>query len=140
LLILLTLSACTTSQPVPEIIVLIDDTAGAAEEKVSFRDDIAPLLQALCVSCHYDEGPLTGLSFQRRSSMTKLTGGRTVLVPGDAEKSTLFLVTVMPDYFIEAMPPTGHRLSDSEATNLYRWIDQGAEWPEDLVLEPRSAP
>ena len=68
--------------------------------------------------------------------MTKLTGGRTVLVPGDPEKSTLFLVTVMPDYFVEAMPPTGHRLSDAEASSLYRWIAQGAEWPKGLVLKP----
>ena len=140
LLTTVALAACTTTQSVPEVIVLFDDSGSVPDAKVSFKNDIAPLLQTRCVSCHYDEGPLTGLSFQRRSSMTELNGGRRVLVPGDPEKSSLFLVTVLPDYFIEAMPPTGHRLSDRESTQLYRWIDQGADWPEDLVLEPGTAP
>ena len=139
-LITLAMAGCNTTQSVPEVIVLVDDSGNVSDARVNFKNDLAPLLQARCVSCHYDDGPLTGLSFQRRSSMTELTGGRAVLVPGDPEKSTLFLVTVMPDYFVEAMPPTGHRLSDNEASNLYRWIAQGADWPKGLVLEPGTAP
>ncbi len=38
--------------------------------------------------------------------------------------------------FVEAMPPAGHKLTDEEATALYRWIAQGAEWPEKIVLKP----
>ena len=140
-LLALAMSACNTTQKsVPEVIVLVDDSGNVSDGRVSFKRDIAPLLQSRCVSCHYDEGPLTGLSFQRRSSIIEIGDGRSVLVPGDPEKSTLFLVTVMPDYFVEAMPPIGHRLSDVEASNLYRWIAQGAEWPKDLVLEPVASP
>jgi hypothetical protein len=134
------MAGCNTTQRIPEVIVLVGDSGSVSDARVSFKNDLVPLLEARCVSCHYDDGPLTDLSFQRRSSMTELTGGRAVLIPGDPEKSTLFLVTVMPDYFVEAMPPTGHRLSDNEATNLYRWIAQGAEWPKGLVLEPGTAP
>ncbi len=139
-LVALALPACNTTQPPPEVIVLVNDSENASNENISFRNAIAPMLEERCVTCHYDQGPLTGLSFQRRSAMLDVEEDRPILVPGDPEKSTLFLVTVMPDYFIEAMPPTGHRLSDREATNLYRWIKQGAEWPQDLVLKPQTAP
>jgi mono/diheme cytochrome c family protein len=140
-LMALVVSACqSTKTPTPEVIVLVDDSGNVSNGRVSFKDDIAPLLQARCVSCHYDEGPLTGLSFQRRASLLEDSDGRSILVPGDPEKSTLFLVTVMPDYFVEAMPPTGHRLSDVEASTIYRWIAQGADWPKDQVLEPGAAP
>ena len=142
-LALAAVSGCQSAKTVPpEVIVLIDDSgAGSiADTRVSFKNEIAPLLQARCVSCHYDEGPLTGLSFQRRATLLDDSDGRSILVPGDPEKSTLFLVTVMPDYFVEAMPPTGHRLTDTEASNIYRWIAQGADWPKDIVLKPGVAP
>ena len=131
----LSLAACAT-QPVPEVIVLVDDgSASGVVRPVDFKTDIAPLLQAKCLSCHHDEGPLTDLSFQRRTGLLVENAGRPVLVPGEPEKSTLFLVTVMPDYFVEAMPPTGHRLADEEAADLYHWILQGAEWPDQLALK-----
>jgi hypothetical protein len=139
-LVALGMTACNTTRSIPDVIVLVDDSGRVSDGRVSFKTDIAPLLQERCVTCHHDSGQLTGLSFQRRSSLLEQSDERLILVPGDPEKSTLFLVTVMPDYFVEAMPPTGHRLSDTEASNLYRWIAQGADWPEDLVLEPAASP
>jgi hypothetical protein len=120
-------------QQLPQVVVLV---AEPEEAKVDFVSDVAPVLQEKCVICHYDHAPLTGLSFQRRKNLLAAGVGRPILVPGAPDKSTLFLVTVMPDYFVEAMPPAGHRLTDTEAAKLYRWISQGAEWPESVVLNP----
>lgn len=123
------------SQPMPEVVVL---EPAAGMEKVDFRRHIAPLLQRKCVTCHYDHAPLTALSFQTREAMLEEESGRPVLVPGDAQRSTLFLVTVLPDYFVEAMPAAGHQLSKEETTRLYRWIEDGAPWPKGMVLAPEA--
>ena len=120
-------------QELPEVVVLVEEPEG--EKKVKFVTEVAPVLQEKCVICHYDHAPLTGLSFQRRTDLIAEGLNRPILVPGSPDKSTLFLVTVMPDYFVEAMPPAGHKLTDGEATALYRWIKQGADWPENIVLK-----
>lgn len=124
----------TTPKPIPDVIVVAPDSDVGA---VDFRKDIAPLLERNCLGCHYDHAPLTALSFQRRKNMLESeTAGRPILVPGDPKHSTLFLVTVVPDYFIEAMPAGGHQLSDEDVSKLYHWIEAGAPWPEGLVLQP----
>ena len=133
-LVALVASCETTPKPIPDVIVVAPESDVGA---VDFRKDIAPLLERNCLGCHYDHAPLTALSFQRRESMLESeTGGRPILVPGDAKHSTLFLVTVVPDYFIEAMPAGGHQLTDEECSKLYHWIEAGAPWPEGLVLQP----
>lgn len=123
-------------KPIPEVIVV---APGAEVGAVDFRKDIAPLLERHCISCHHDYAPLTALSFQQRESMLEsATGGRPILVPGDASHSTLFLVTVMPDYFIEAMPAAGHQLDKKSTDKLYHWIEAGAPWPDGLVLQAEA--
>jgi len=132
------LSGCLVScadlgyQELPEVVVLVEEPE---EDKIDFVSEVAPMLQEKCVTCHYDHAPLTGLSFQRRKNLMAEGANRPILVPGAPDKSTLFLVTVMPDYFVEAMPPAGHKLTDAEASALYRWIKQGADWPENVVLK-----
>lgn len=120
-------------KPIPEVIVVAPETEVGA---VDFRKDVVPVLEKRCLGCHFDHAPLTALSFQRRKNMLEESNGRPVLVPGDPQHSTLFLVTVMPDYFVEAMPAGGHKLSKQETDKLYHWIAAGAPWPEGLVLQP----
>lgn len=135
LVALATLTSCANRpKPIPEVIVVAPESEAGA---IDFRRDIVPLLERQCVTCHHDNGALTDLSFQRRENMLEAeTGGRPVLVPGDASHSTLFLVTVMPDYFIEAMPAGGHQLDKATTDKLFHWIEAGAPWPEGLVLQP----
>ena len=61
-----------------------------------------------------------------------------VLVPGRSEQSPLidYVSGKVPD---EEMPPRAQRkrfpaLSTDEVTLLRAWIDQGAEWPKDVLL------
>jgi hypothetical protein len=130
------LSCATQPKPIPDVIVVAPETDSG---QVDFKKDIAPLLERKCITCHHDHAPLTALSFQRRKSMLESeTAGRPILVPGDAQHSTLFLVTVLPDYFIEAMPAGGHELSKEETSKLFHWIEAGAPWPDGLVLQPEA--
>lgn len=144
---LLVLSGCATKpEPAPaEIVVLLPgrDLMPDAYEEVEFTRDIKPLLEANCIRCHHDNSEMTGLSFQSVEQILAASSKeRPILVPGDPEASTMFLVTVLPDYFIEAMPANGHTLTDEQRWKIYFWILQGAEWPKDesgsLELPPEK--
>jgi ankyrin repeat protein len=107
-----------------------------APQKVSFRDDVLPLLKEQCVGCHGPSQQMNGLRLDRRSAAMR-GGTITVLVPGSSGMSRLYLKLVGTQYG-QQMPPTG-RLSEREIEILKTWIDQGAEWPDDLAgeLAPR---
>jgi len=128
-------SGCVTTKPLPEVVVVKPAGTTLSEPSdVNFKRDIAPILTP-CVVCHYTGSELTPISFQKRDGLLESHQGRPILVPGDPDKSTMFLVTVLPEYFVEAMPPSGHRLSEDAVWKLYNWIYIGAPWPDGEVLK-----
>jgi len=131
-LVLLLATSCATVGEPPEVIVILpeDELIDGEAATIDFSKQIKPILLGKCLSCHHSESEVTDISFASRGSMLKASRDRPILVPGKPEKSTLFLVTVLPDYFIEAMPASGHQLTEEEKWNLYHWILQGANWPK----------
>lgn len=108
---------------------------------VDFVEDIKPILESRCLGCHNTESGMTSLSFESRALVVAENERRQIVIPGEPERSSLFLVTVLPDHFAEAMPVAGHRLDKGETWLVYKWILQGADWPEDEVLKaPETAP
>ena len=135
------LASCSTMNETPEVIVILPEGEGAGDVgKVSFSKQIKPILVGKCLACHHPNSDKTDISFVSRDSMLKASKERPILVPGEPEKSTLFLVTVLPDYFVEAMPASGHKLNEEEKWNLYHWIQQGADWPKKDSLVKAVAP
>lgn len=125
------MSSCSTMTETPEVIVILPEGEMAGDVgKISFAKKIKPVLVGKCLSCHHPGSEVTDISFASREDMLKASGDRPILVPGEPEKSTLFLVTVLPDYFVEAMPASGHKLTEEEKWELYHWIQQGANWPK----------
>jgi hypothetical protein len=132
------------SRPEPSSVVLLEVPAEAIigdtwedPAPVDFVAELQPLLETKCLRCHQRGSGLTNLAFHTKADLLRGAGPRPVLVPGQPESSTLFLVTVLPDYFLEAMPPRGEdheRLTPEERAVIYHWILQGAEWPEGVVL------
>lgn len=59
------------------------------------------------------------------------------IVPGNAAASRLYLRIIGQAGY--QMPPTG-ALSPEQIGIIKAWIDQGAEWPDDLANEATSAP
>ena len=116
------LAACASKEmtAIPEVVVILPEQSELQDlvtlpEEIDFATQIKPLLEAKCVRCHNPDSQLTELSFHSRESL--LAGGpdRPILVPGEPEKSTLFLVTILPDYFVEAMPADGHLRNNAVA-------------------------
>lgn len=100
--------------------------------KVDFRRDIRPIFQEHCIGCHGPSQQMGGMRLDRRSSAMAIRGG-TIIGPGNSEGSRLYLKLVGAKYG-GRMPPTGP-LSPELVGLIKSWIDQGAEWPDDLAGE-----
>lgn len=90
-------------------------------EPVSFRDDVLPIFDRDCRTCH---GFVAGLNLASYAGL--MAGGNSgpSIVPGDPQASLLYLKVsrqVSP-----AMPPGGVRLSDADVATIRRWIEAGA--------------
>lgn len=133
--ILVAMVSCAQQRKLPEVVIVAPSAGTEITEPsdIDFKRHIAPILQR-CTPCHCEPSSVTEISFQTRESLVAEYSGRRVLIPGDPERSSLFLVTVLPEYFVEAMPPEGHRLEDDDVWKLHNWIFQGAPWPEGYVV------
>jgi ankyrin repeat protein len=115
-------------------------TAAQSPDRIDFARDIQPLLRANCYSCH---GPsLQSGNFRldrRRDSMPNRVGANNArIVPGNSTVSRLY-VRVSGSQAGLQMPPTG-ALASEAIDAIKRWIDQGADWPDELAGETPSPP
>ncbi|MBW3599152.1 MAG: hypothetical protein KY475_18015 [Planctomycetes bacterium] len=110
------------------IMCLLCASNGFAEDAVSFRADVAPILLSNCLACHGSkkaEGSYRIDSFERLSQ-----GGDTGLAPftaGDLDDSELYRRITSEDEG-ERMPLEGEPLPEEHVTIIRKWIEQGAEY------------
>jgi mono/diheme cytochrome c family protein len=109
----------------------------AGDDAVSFRADVQPILVEHCYECHGPEKRKGDLRLtNRRDAFTPAETGVPVIVPGSSETSMLIDLVSSSDPE-ERMPKKGNALSKDEIEILRRWIDQGADWPEDEQSAPQ---
>ncbi len=107
-----------------------------AAATVDFRRDVQPILKQFCIDCHGPSQQMHGFRLDRRRDAMR-GGTITVIVPGSAASSRLYLKLIGNKYGPQ-MPPTGP-LTAEQIEIIKAWIDQGAQWPDDLagdVLPP----
>lgn len=106
-------------------------------DKVDFRRDVQPLIKQFCIDCHGPSQQMSRFRLDRRSDA--LRGGTiAVITRGSAEGSRLYHKLIGTRYGTQ-MPPTGP-LSQEQINVFKAWIDQGAEWPDDLSGETPQTP
>ena len=105
-------------------------------KKISFVNDVKPILELNCLSCHRKdkaEGKLRLDTFEHAFAKDD------VIVPGDPVASDLWYLCTLPMDDEELMPPEGNDpLDPADLFMLRRWIEEGAEWPEDITLQPKK--
>src|SRR5881296_1257987 len=106
-----------------------------ATAKVDFAEDIKPLLESTCLSCHGSEKPKGGLRLDTRANALQGGDKGAALVPGDPKKSPLYTSTILPPGHDDIMPPKGDPLTKEQTESLRVWIEQGANWPENITLK-----
>jgi hypothetical protein len=100
-----------------------------------FAERLLPLLKEKCLACHgNDEKKLHGkLDLRTRAAM--LQGGESgqpALVPGQPEKSLLYVSVTRRNEDLVMPPKENDRLSPEQVEWFRRWIAAGAPWPEHL--------
>src|SRR5436190_21525074 len=119
--------------------VSVSGAASAAQDsgKIDFQRDVQPLFKQQCVGCHGPTQQMNGFRLDRRS--TAMRGGTFVMiVPGNSALSRLYL-RLNGNQFGMQMPPTGP-LSPEQISTIKAWIDQGAEWPDEVSGDAPPAP
>ena len=106
------------------------DVGKKAEQKVSYSQDIIPILQRHCLECHVNDGAgqvASGLDMSTHQSLMKGTRFGPVIKAGDSLSSTLvILVEGKADPSIKMPHGDREALSAAEIKTLRLWIDQGA--------------
>jgi mono/diheme cytochrome c family protein len=103
-------------------------------DKVDFARDIQPILEKSCLECHGPEKPKGKLRLDSKAAA--LQGGQdgVVIVPGDAGQSDLYRRITLPADNDDVMPNKGDKLTKAQTDLIRDWINQGALWPDGVVL------
>src|SRR5262245_1028263 len=102
---------------------------------VDFRRDVQPIFQEHCISCHGPSQQMNGFRLDRRRDAMK-GGTIAVIAPGNSAASRLYLRLIGNRYGAQ-MPLTG-ALAPEQIAVIKAWIDEGAEWPDDISGEDRN--
>ena len=104
----------------------------AATHEIDFVREIRPLFQRSCIRCHGEEKQKGEYRLDLRQ--TALTGGESyapnVVAKDSANSPLIKFVAGIGDL---VMPPEGQLLSSEEIGLLRAWIDQGANWPDEVA-------
>jgi hypothetical protein len=98
-------------------------------EKVTFADDVNPIMQRHCGECHLagQEGArASGFLMDSYESVMKGTRFGPVIHPGSAISSSLYILVSGKGDLTISMPHGKDPLSDEEIETIRVWIENGA--------------
>ena len=102
----------------------------AAEEQVSFSEDILPLFAWRCASCHKPGGAgyeKSGLDLTSYEGVMKGTKFGPMVLPRDPESSNLMRLLDWRAAPALRMPHSQKKLSTCDRNSIRTWIRQGAK-------------
>jgi hypothetical protein len=123
----------------PFTLALLVVVSQASAADVDFVKDIKPILEKSCLKCHGPEKPKGALRLDTHEGLIKGAKSGEVIVPGNAEESRLYEVVTLSKDDADRMPNEGEPLAKEQTDLIRDWINQGAKWPENLVLEAPEA-
>ncbi len=112
------------------VLLPVSTTAAAPD----FVHEIVPVLRKNCFKCHNDTKKKAGFSINDEASFRVGSEDGPVVVPGDAEKSTVFQLVATDDEDYR-MPPEGDGLDAAEVALIRDWISAGAKWEAGFMFE-----
>jgi hypothetical protein len=100
---------------------------------VDFEREVAPILEQHCIRCHRPDnkqGDLSLATFEDLETQSHVT-------PGKPAESYLLDVVTSVDGRQAIMPKEGEPLSAEQLDRLRRWIADGANWPDGVVIREK---
>ena len=88
-----------------------------AGKQLTFAADIQPIVTARCQKCHVDD---TKGKLSLGNLQSTMAGGKSGVdvVPGDADKSRMYLLVADKDKSKKIMPPKGDRLTPMQIATI----------------------
>ena len=117
------------------LLLVAGQNSSVATDEVDFQRDVAPILQTRCLSCHNERDRRGGLSLQSARSVRAGGESGEVIAAGDVDASYLLDLLLPVDGTAE-MPKDEAPLESSQIAIIRNWIESGAVWPDDVILEP----
>ena len=103
----------------------------SSEAAVSYSQDVRPILQANCLSCHQQGGAgyeASGFSMASYDELMKGTSGGPMIIAGDSEGSNLIvLMEGRADPSISMPHGSADPVGKADIDTIRRWIDEGAK-------------
>ena len=104
----------------------------AAQDKVDFNKQIAPIFVLRCIECHGPEKDKGDLRLDRKElafpagdeELWTIRAGK----PGESEMIHRVSLPIGDE---DIMPEKGDPLTKAQQELLTRWVSEGADWPED---------
>ncbi|MCG6158299.1 DUF1553 domain-containing protein [Rubinisphaera margarita] len=116
------------------VVTAVSSTASAADTPVNFRHDIVPLLEQHCIRCHSPGNEKGEISLATISDLSE-SG---YLEAGNASESYLIELITPDDNGEAKMPQESPPMSAADIALIEEWINTGAEWPAEIVIEEQS--
>ncbi len=106
------------------------------EEKISYNQEIRPIFNAKCITCHGGVKKSGGFSLLfREEALDTTESGQPAIIPGHANESELMRRVRHHDPEMR-MPLEAEPLSEKEIDLLRTWINQGALWEDHWAYIP----
>ncbi len=120
-----------------EFLVAQESGSASLEPKqpVDYGRDVRPIFAAHCYSCHGPDKQESNFRLDIKShALGQGDFGELPIVPGDSRQSLLIGYVSGKDADL-TMPPAdaGGTLSTDQVDTLRRWINEGADWPDELA-------
>ncbi len=107
-------------------------------ETVDFMTQVKPLIEGTCIHCHGQEKQEG--NFRMDTMTAAFAGGDSyadeTIIPKKPEASPVYWMTTEPTDSDDVMPPK-KPLTVEQQEILKIWIEEGAVWPEGVVLEEK---
>ena len=125
-------------------IALPSPASASGQGKIHFNDQVRPILNRHCTTCHGGVKQAGGVSFiDRESALGKGKSGARIVVPGKPDESELVYRITTKDEDDVMPPPEDHPegMEKEEIEILTEWVKQGAQWDEHWAfVAPKGAP
>lgn len=106
-------------------------TSSCATQRVSYQNDVVPILESRCIKCHVAPNgigyKLTGLEMDSYDSLIQGTVYGPIIVAGDSRRSIFNMLVEGRAGKLQRMPHNeAQGLSSDQIKTLKIWVNQGA--------------
>ncbi len=104
----------------------VEDNTGEEQSGISYAEDVQPIFNAHCASCHGSNGGVNLTSYTALINSVGNLYGNEVVVAGNAEASGLY-DKLLANPRLGTRMPQGGSLSGDEIETIRAWINEGAQ-------------